>query len=269
MDENTSLRKLNSETELLEKIVREGFSNGTYGEFLRCFEREPTKKELSSPAYLLAQAGASSGLYCMMGENLSQDAEYYAKRCPQWLQFLSARQELTLDKAVGRSINNLNISLEYMPGLKMETNSPKMYNRLESVVRKRLPEEKQGQKMYVASLDISQMDYGSAVGLFREIYDLVPEKSLEVHNNNQSIHKQVDDLDAALSEVLNGSIVKADQPVSSPYSPKVNVYLKPNSSYHVRVDILGTEQEIVDFTKQVEAKLTAIYTQQKQAHLDN
>lgn len=269
MDENTSLRKLNLSC-LLESIVHEGFSNGQYKSFFDILGQRPTRKEVNSPIHVLTREDlrgeVDTALYAKVGEKMDQDMDFYQKQCPAWLHYETA--ETSLKKAVDASLGRLTVEREYVHGVKIGSTSPKCYNRLESTAQKRLPESKRGEQMYVSSIDIDKMDYKTAAELFKELYVLIPEKNLEVHNNKLGVHEQINHLEEALELSWEAdAIVKADQPVTSKYNPKVNLYLKPNDSYHVKLDMLGTREEILAFTGKVDQKLKEFYSQQKMEHL--
>lgn len=275
MVEHTSLRKLNlAGPDLVTRIVSQGFTPNNYHNFTEQIGRAPTYRELVAPSHLLVDLesdlethGQLSDLYPVIGRNLTQDLLFYFRNCPGWLHFQTAQKEKSLTQVVKTSIEELNRPRKknqkksYMFGLDIWTTSPSKYQRPEIVEEKKtLPSKKDRQGMYVTSLDWSQLTFEQASCAFRSIYNQLSKKKLEVHNNSSHLHQEVKDLEEAVQLVAEGkAIAKID-------TPRINVYLKPNSTYHVRVDLLGTQEEIFKMVKEIEEIARELYSKQKVEH---
>jgi len=279
MDEHNSIKKLNvgslERLSTVRTVVDEGFrSPETYAVFREQFGRDPKTHELGCPSYLVAELDTTEprlrkdpqlrSLYPKLGKKLTQNPDFYFENCPGWLHFQTAQNKKNLMEVVEGALDELeqtgrNTSCEqnYMFGLKVCATQPRKYQRLENVEIEELANEQGNQKLYVGSLDWNQLSYEEASYAFSLFYDLLSEKKLETHHNKKHIHQDVATLEDALTQVVNtGAIAKID-------SPRVNVYLKPNSSYHIKVDILGTKEEILAFVQNVEEVMTGMYEQKK------
>jgi len=254
-------RTFNLQT-LLRQVVESGFNQERYNLFEGIFNRPPSYQEMVTPALLLVNSREGSvpvELYRQLGQNMQTDNEFYFKRCPLPLMIQSGR---SLEKSINESITYTGKEIKYLPGVNISTTSPAKYQRLEESKKPELPvEDDCHQRMYVTTIDISGLDLETATELFEQFYQRLPKTKLEVHNNKDGIHKEVTDLEEAVGYVRDLSYVaKIDQPLESKEKPKVNVYLKPNSSYHIRVDVLGTKKEITQFAQNVEKIISQVLT---------
>lgn len=291
MDENTSPPELNSspllKPDLIDDIVSFGFSPRNYREYVKQAGREPSLEEITSPAYLLSELSSrqavSPELYRAVGKKIASSLapDYYLQRCPPWLHFQAVQRKETLVKTVEKSLEGFqhgNGSYDYVPGLAVWTTSPDRYQRLENTSRKIIVEDSPctpvsktspaparpaySERLYVSYLEWSGLNYEKAVSAFKKFYELLSDKKIELHNNKKNLHQEASSLDAAVKEVSpeTGTIAKID-------SPRVNLYLKPNASYHIRIDVLGTKEEILAFARKLEGAIQEIYLQEKESAL--
>ena len=245
--------------EVIEDVIDHGFNEGTLSEFRTKTGRYPTPSEVLSPAILLSQTdyeGSSPedivSAYRKIGANLQENKLFYAQPV-KWLLFQQAQEESTLAEAVQETIEGTNNPKEYMPGIRIHTVSPKKYQRPENVSTEVPDTSTSGERHYVTSLDFSAFNFSDAADFFMHVYDLLPEHHVESHNNAAQVHERgVALADAFHKTAQHGNITKVD-------SARMNVYLKPNSSFHVRVDILGTKDEIEEEVMKLEEIAKLVY----------
>ena len=259
---------------LVERVIEFGFDDETAKEFRSKTGRYPTQNELVSPAHLLAGMGSKEVImtesghstvvvsprtdtadkYTEIGRKLGADSSFYAKKASEWLYFSAAQEERSLTDTVKETINGINNPRHYTPTIIVHTISPRKYQRPEGVTIDTPEHTKTGEKLYVSSIDFKGFTFSDATDFFTKLlYHTLAGACIETHNEAANVHEYGVDLAEALQRTAQyGNITKAD-------SPNANIYLKPNSSFHVRVDILGTKDEILEQVSLLEDVAREVY----------
>lgn len=244
---------------ILGDIAANGINRFNLGPLEQVLSRQVTAAEITSPALLFAKLGERDDklvdwehLFTSIGSRINTDPQFYFKTCPREVLFLAQSREEGLAGAVEESIKNLNKSRLYVPGMAIETITPSAYRRLENIERPRLEDETEtGSRVYITKIDLFDLSYQQAKAGLKDFYCFLDPDRIEVHNNRSRVHNRVNNVEVASTAALNGSIVKLD-------SPDVNVYLKPNASYHLRIDIKGTKNKIKEMAYLIEEVLMGV-----------
>lgn len=257
--------------DLAESFVENGPTTCNILLHQRCFGRFPSLDEALGPSHLvthflshgLLSPKRAPYLYERIAKKKEEDRNFYKKICPRWFYFSSQEGEKSLVNASLESIESYhkkNNRFKPLFWLDVWATSSNKYQRPENI-----PKEiyDKNHRKYVSCFELSHLEFEQANQPFKAIYNSLEErKKLQVHKNSENLHCNVTDLEEAVNAVLSReSIAKID-------SNKVNVYLKKNHQYHLRIDILGNQPEIVASINKLQVVLAETYIAEKEVSAD-